>query len=74
MYEDEDTDDAPPTRRYRCWLRSRPGMWAQYDGYVDVWAPDESFVFSLAVRQLALGAFPDRPSPYSWILERIEEL
>ena len=61
-------------RQYRCHLRSAPGVWTQYDGYVDVWASDESEVFERAVRQLARTSFPDRPSLSSWALERIERL
>lgn len=59
---------------YRCHLRSAPGMWAQYEGHVDVWANDESEVFERAVRQLARSSFPDRPNLSSWRLERIEVL
>ena len=61
-------------RRYRCHLRSAPGMWTQYDGHVDVWAPDESHVFERAVRELARTSFSDRPSLSSWLLDRIEPL
>lgn len=68
----EEPEDEPAPRRFRCWLRSAPGMWAQYDGSVDVVACDEADVFGLAVRQLARTSFPDRPSLSSWRLERIE--
>lgn len=61
-------------KKYRCHLRSAPGMWATYDGHVDVYAPDEGEVFSRAVRELARTSFPDRPSLLSWVLERIELL
>lgn len=64
----------PEFRRYRCHLRSAPGMWTQYDGHVDVWAPDESEVFERAVRELARSSFSDRPSVQSWRLDRIEPL
>jgi hypothetical protein len=60
--------------KYRCYLRSAPGMWAQYDGHVDVWSPEESEVFERAVRELARTSFPDRPSLSSWRLDRIEFL
>ena len=66
--------EEPVFRKYRCWLRSAPGMWAQYDGYVDVFSPDEDDVFRRAVRDLARGAFKDRPGTSSWRLERIERL
>lgn len=49
-------------------------MWTKYDGFVDVWSPDESEVFERAVHQLARNGFSDRPSMSSWRLERIELL
>ncbi|QBY56120.1 hypothetical protein [Cupriavidus oxalaticus] len=66
--------DEPEFHHYRCHLRSVPGMWATYDGHVDVWAPSEDEVFQRAVRQLARTSFPDRPSMSSWRLDRIERL
>lgn len=66
--------EEPNLQQYRCHLRSESGAWAQYDGYVDVWASDESEVFERAVRQLARTSFRDRPSLSSWRLERIELL
>jgi hypothetical protein len=60
--------------KFRCWLRSAPGMWEQYDGHVDVFAPDEGEVFERAVRELARTSFADRPSLSSWRLERIERI
>lgn len=74
---DEDfsmNNDEPTFKRYRCHLRSAPGMWAQYDGHVDVWAPEESEAFDRAVRELARTSFPDRASLSSWRLERVELL
>jgi hypothetical protein len=65
-------DDELVYRLYRCHMRSAPGMWTTYDGYVDVRSPDESEVFERAVRQLARTSFRDRPSMDSWRLERIE--
>lgn len=46
--------------KYRVWVRSVPGMYEQYDGYVDVYAPHSSFAFDAAVEQLRRGSFPDR--------------
>jgi hypothetical protein len=60
--------------KFRCWLRSAPGMWEQYDGHVDVFAVDESEVFERAVRELARTSFKDRPGLSSWRLERIERI
>lgn len=82
MFTDANTFDASDEveEQYvkcRCYLRSAPGMWAYYDGYVDVFAPEsesEDQVFARAVRQLARTSFPDRPSLDSWLLQRIERL
>ena len=59
---------------YRCHLRSAPGMWTTYEGYVDVHASDECEVFQRAVRKLAHTSFPDRPQLSSWRLDHIEKL
>ncbi|KWF77609.1 hypothetical protein WL93_26730 [Burkholderia diffusa] len=69
-----DDNDEPVFNKYRCHMRSAPGMWAQYDGYVDVYAASEDDVFPRAVRELARTSFPDRPSLDSWRLDRIEQL
>lgn len=68
-----DTDDQPASK-YRCYVRSAPGMWEQYEGYVDVWAYSEGEVFDKAVRELTRTSFRDRPGRDSWILQRIEKL
>jgi len=67
-------DDEMVYRLYRCYMRSAPGMWATYDGYVEVRSPDKGEVFERAVRQLARTSFSDRPGMDSWRLERIELL
>ena len=69
-----DLDDAPVFKKFRCHLRSAPGMWACYEGHVDVFSPSEAEVFRRAVHQLAHSSFPDRPSMESWLLDRIERL
>ena len=61
-------------RKFRCHLSSAPGMWAQYDGHVDVWAPNEAEVFGRAVRELARTSFSDRPGMGCWRLDRIEPI
>lgn len=71
---DDYSNDEPVYHLYRCHMRSAPGMWAQYDGHVDVCAPSEDEVFERAVRQLAQTSFPDRPTLSSWRLERIERV
>jgi hypothetical protein len=67
-------DEELTFKQYRCHMRSAPGMWAQYDGHVDVWSPAEAEVFERAVRELARSSFPDRPSLSSWRLESIAPL
>lgn len=64
----------PEYRKYRCHLRSAPGMWTFYEGHVDVHSPSEDEVFQRAVRTLARTSFPDRPSLSSWKCEGIETL
>lgn len=62
---------------YRVYLKSAPGMWAQYDGHVDVNGSgdaDDQELFQKAVGKLARTSFPDRPSLSSWRLEKIERL
>jgi len=63
-----------PKRRFRVTLRSAPGMWELYDGFVDVYAQDGEDAFREAVRKLARTSFPDRPSMSSWIFESAEVL
>ncbi len=46
------------TRLYRVHMRTRGGMYAQYDGHVDV-RSDGSDLFMDAVRQLRRTSFPD---------------
>lgn len=57
--------------RYRVWLRSRPGFYAQYDGKVDVRADDEAEAKKLALRELRRTAFPDR-NDSMWHIEKVE--
>ena len=53
-------------KRFRVELRSAPGMWAQYNGHVDVLAADIDSAFEEAVKKLARTSFPDRPGLSSW--------
>jgi hypothetical protein len=46
-------------------------MWAQYEGYMKVYEPEDeedSDIFARAVRQLAQTSFPDRFSLSIWKL------
>lgn len=58
---------------YRVWLRSVPGFYAQYDGYVDVNADDAEDAKRRAVRELQRTSFPDR-SASMWRVEKVAEL
>ena len=55
----------------RVWLRSVPGPYEQYDGYVDVHVEDVNDAFDRAVQELRRGNFPARDRGM-WKLERIE--
>lgn len=75
-HHDEDgAEDPRPLRRYRVWMRSTPGMYAQYDGHVDVTTRDDDSygIFMAAVRELRLTSFPDRGAG-CWKLERFEAI
>lgn len=47
--------------RYRCLMETKAGMYAQYDGHVDVWCETDDWedIFAAAVRELRRTAFPD---------------
>ncbi|ATZ62917.1 hypothetical protein [Acinetobacter bereziniae] len=52
-------------------LTSTPGMYAQYEGEVKVWADsnaDDDTLFRAAVKKLSNGAFYDRKSLDFWKL------
>lgn len=74
-YDEDGAEDTRPIRRYRVWLRSTPGMFAQYDGHVDVSTRDDDGygIFMAAVRQLRRTSFPER-GPDAWKLERYEAI
>lgn len=58
-------------RKYRVWMRSRPGFYAQYDGKVDVCADNEDQAIERAFAELKRGAFPER-GPSMWKVDRVE--
>ena len=60
-------------KEYRVWVRSVPGMYAQYDGKVDVFATDELEAAEKALDKLKRGAFKDR-NRSMWKIEKVEEL
>ena len=59
----------------RAWLRSKPGMYEQYDGYVDVYVTslDWDEIFDAACAKLKRIAFPDR-NKSMWKMERYEQI
>jgi hypothetical protein len=59
--------------KFKVWLRSVPGHYAQYDGAVDVFAEDEEQAKERAFAELKRGAFFDR-SRSMWHVERVERL
>lgn len=58
----------PRFHLYRVELCSTSGMYAQYDGHVDVFSPsaEQDELFTRAVRELARTSFPDRTSKDFW--------
>jgi hypothetical protein len=58
-------------KKYRVWLRSVPGFYAQYNGKVDVWSEDEEQAVISAFHRLKQTSFPDRNSSM-WKIEKIE--
>lgn len=62
-----------PSKRYRVHMHSKPGMWTYYDGYVDVWADDESCAINRALDKVKSGTFSDRPRD-AWVIDKVEEL
>lgn len=47
-------------KKYKVELRSKPGMYEQYEGTVEVSAADDTHAIEMAFRKLKRGAFPDR--------------
>lgn len=57
---------------YRVWVRSKPGMYEQHKGRVDVTAFDEDSAVEVALRKLRITSFPDRTADM-WIIEKVEQ-
>lgn len=74
MYDNAHDNDTQ-AHRYRCHMRTRSGMCAQYDGHVDVtaYSDDPVELHRLAVAELRRTSFPDY-SGAMWRLERSERL
>jgi 1,2-phenylacetyl-CoA epoxidase PaaB subunit len=60
-------------QRYKVHMRSKPGMYEQYNGFVPVYADNEDEAIEAAHRNLRRNAFPDR-GPSMWIVEKVERL
>jgi hypothetical protein len=58
-------------RSFRVWIKSVPGFYAQYDGYVDVYADDQDEAVDLAFIKLKHGSFPDRDRSM-WRVVKVE--
>lgn len=59
-------------KKYRIWIKSKPGMYEQYNGKVDVHAFFEEEAIKKAFLKLKF-TFPDRPNSL-WVTEKIEIL
>ena len=59
--------------RYNVWMRSIPGMYAQYDGKVEVSAENETEAIDNAFLKLKRGVFPDR-NRSMWKVDRVERV
>lgn len=64
--------EAPQKHLYRVKMATVSGMYAQYDGHVDVWS-DGTDLFMDAVRQLRRTSFPDY-SADMWRMTGSEQL
>ena len=58
-------------KNYKVWLRSKPGMYAQYDGFVEVVAEDSDDAVEKAFAKLKRETFPDR-NRGMWYVDMIE--
>jgi len=59
--------------KFRVHARSVAGMYAQYDGHIDVWAYNFHDAEDEAFKALKRGAFPER-SRDMWRFHRIERI
>lgn len=56
---------------YKVFLRSKPGMYAQYDGFVPVLAANDDDAVDKAFSKLRRTSFPDR-NRSMWTVDRVE--
>ena len=57
--------------KYNVWLRSKPGMYEQYNGKVMVYAEHEEEAVDRAFRKLKRTTFPHRPRGM-WRVDKVE--
>lgn len=57
--------------KYRVWISSKPGFYAQYDGTVNVVADNPSEAISIALKRLRTGSFRDRTDDM-WRIDKVE--
>jgi hypothetical protein len=63
-------------RTYHVHIRSKPGPYEQYQGYIEVEAEDFEKAVPAAFAKLhdgALASFPDR-NPAMWIVEKVQRV
>lgn len=58
-------------KKYRVWLRSKPGFYEQYSCNLIVISKDENDAIKRALIELKKTTFEDRSSD-SWIVEKVE--
>ncbi len=56
--------------KYKVSMRSKPGMYEQYSGDVEVTAEDDNAAVEAAFRKLKAGTFPDRNRDM-WTVESV---
>jgi len=59
--------------KYKVSMRSKPGMYEQYSGDVEVTANDDDAAVEAAFRKLKAGTFPDR-NRSMWTVESVTRI
>lgn len=57
---------------YKVFIKSVPGMYSQYNGYVPVQAKDENSAIEKAFRKLKTTTFPDRTRSM-WTVDSVQK-
>lgn len=69
---DQTEEYFPEEKKFRVFLRTKPGFQQSYDGYVDCLAKNEEEAPREAVKKLRRTSFPDRGFN-DWIIEGVEK-